>query len=60
MTAAPKDISGRMLACLDGGFKFVINLLREIRELTNQKQFIFPERMLVNSLEYLYQSVKSI
>ena len=54
----PADSSKRMIAGLEGGFKFVINLLKEIRELTKVKESGFPHSMLVNSLEYLYQSIK--
>lgn len=57
---ASADQSRRMLAGLEGGFKFVINLLKEIRELTKVKQSGFPERMLINSLEYMYQTLKGI
>jgi hypothetical protein len=32
--------------------------LKEIRELTKSKQTGIPQSMLVNSLEYLYQSLK--
>jgi hypothetical protein len=46
-----------MLAGFDSGFKFVINLLREIKSLTAVKGSGFPETMLINSLDYLYQSV---
>jgi hypothetical protein len=49
-----------MIASFDTGFKFVLNLLREIKSLTAVKGSGFPETMLINTLEYLYQSVKSI
>ena len=48
------DYSQRMLASFEGGFKFVVNLLREIRSLTKVKGSGFPESMLINILEYLY------
>lgn len=38
--------------------KFVINLMKEIRELTKVKESGFPESMLINSLEYMYQAMK--
>jgi hypothetical protein len=38
--------------------KFVINLLKEIRELSKMKQQGFPESILINSLEYMYQAMK--
>ena len=38
--------------------KFVINLLKEIRQLSKMKQQGFPETILINSLEYMYQAMK--
>ena len=49
-----------MLAGFDAGFKFVINLLKEIKSLTAVKGTGFPETMLINTLEYLYQSAKTL
>lgn len=43
-----------MCAGLQGGMKFVINLMKEIRELTKVKESGFPESMLINSLEYMH------
>jgi hypothetical protein len=49
-----------MLAGLDAGFKFVINMLNEIKSLTSVKGSGFPPSMLTNSLKYLYETLKSL
>jgi hypothetical protein len=51
---AATDPSKRLMAGFEGGFKFVINLLREIHSLTKIKGSGFPESMLINTLEYFY------
>lgn len=50
--------SQRFQIGLQGGMKFVINLLKEIRGLSKMKQQGFPESILINSLEYMYQAMK--
>jgi len=51
---AATDPSKRLMAGFEGGFKFVINLLREIHSLTKIKGSGFPESILINTLEYFY------
>jgi len=50
----------RIISGLGGGFKFVISLIKEIKELTKVSGSGFPTSMLVNTLEYLYQTIKQM
>ena len=48
---AKSDVSDRIQVGLESGFKFSLSLLREIRTVNKD--------MLVNSLEYLYQTLRN-
>lgn len=56
----PADPSERMVAGFESGFQFVINLLKEIKSLTQIKGSGFPESMLINSLQFLHESVRKL